>query len=47
MVLASWQQTPEEHEKHLVHRTVLDILKEHRLYAKPSKCDFFKDEIAF
>lgn len=33
----------EEHKEHL--RLVLQTLQEHQLYAKFSKCDFFKEEI--
>jgi hypothetical protein len=34
-----------EHLKHL--KTVLQTLREHKLYAKLSKCEFFKSEISF
>ena len=34
-----------QHEEHL--RLVLDILRENKLYAKISKCDFFKKSIDF
>ncbi|XP_070015995.1 uncharacterized protein [Nicotiana sylvestris] len=34
-----------EHEDHL--RTVLQTLREHRLYAKFSKCEFWLDSVAF
>eukprot|EP00253_Pinus_taeda_P029138 PITA_29138 len=34
--------TMEEHKEHL--RLVLQTLREHQLYAKFSKCDFFKEE---
>src|ERR1700749_2529932 len=40
-----YSRTREEHEKHL--RTVLQLLRENQLYAKLSKCDFFKEEISF
>ena len=33
------------HTKHL--RTVLELLRTHKLYAKSSKCSFFKDELPF
>jgi hypothetical protein len=32
----------EEHEEHL--KSVLQVLREHKLYAKFSKCDFFKNK---
>eukprot|EP00253_Pinus_taeda_P017334 PITA_17334 len=35
----------EEHHEHL--RMVLQTLREHQLYAKFSKCDFFKEEIQY
>ncbi|XP_019189637.1 PREDICTED: uncharacterized protein LOC109184061 [Ipomoea nil] len=35
----------EEHEKHL--RTTLQTLRENQLYAKLSKCEFWKDIVAF
>ena len=35
----------EEHEEHL--RIVLQILKERKLYAKLSKCEFWKEEVKF
>ena len=34
-----------EHMEHL--RTVLGLLRKHRLYAKPKKCDWLKSELAF
>ena len=37
--------SPEEHAEHL--RTVLQILREHQLYAKFSKCQFWLDKVAF
>ena len=40
-----FSNTFEEHERHL--RFVLDKLREHQLYAKLSKCEFFKDSVAF
>ena len=33
----------EEHKEHL--KIVLQELREHQLFAKFSKCDFFKDKI--
>ena len=35
----------EEHKEHL--RLVLQTLREHQLYAKFIKCDFFKEEIQY
>jgi hypothetical protein len=40
-----FSRTKEEHEQHL--RTVLQILRNKQLYAKLSKCEFFKKEIGF
>eukprot|EP00253_Pinus_taeda_P018433 PITA_18433 len=40
-----YSRSQEEHEKHL--RMVLQTLREHQLYAKFSKCDFFKEEIQY
>ncbi|XP_072084528.1 uncharacterized protein [Arachis hypogaea] len=37
--------TVKEHEEHL--RVVLQILKEKKLYAKLSKCEFWKEEVKF
>ncbi|XP_072088049.1 uncharacterized protein [Arachis hypogaea] len=37
--------TEKEHEKHL--KIVLKILKERKLYAKLSKCEFWKEEVKF
>eukprot|EP00253_Pinus_taeda_P016981 PITA_16981 len=37
--------TIEEHQEHL--RKVLQTLREHQLYAKLSKCDFFKEEVQY
>ena len=34
-----------EHEEHL--RMVLEVLREKRLYAKFSKCDFWLDSVSF
>ena len=34
-----------EHQEHL--RTMLQILKEHQLYAKFTKCEFWLDHVAF
>ena len=40
-----YSKSKEEHQKHV--RTVLQTLRENQLYAKLSKCDFFKKEISF
>src|SRR3989442_498431 len=40
-----YSEDPELHEKHL--RTVLQILRERRLYAKFSKCEFWLDHVMF
>ncbi|XP_031099834.1 uncharacterized protein LOC116004033 [Ipomoea triloba] len=40
-----YSKTPEEHEEHL--RTMLQMLREKKLFAKLSKCEFWKDEVAF
>eukprot|EP00253_Pinus_taeda_P012349 PITA_12349 len=40
-----YSRTIEEHHEHL--RMVLQTLREHQLYAKFSKCDFFKEEIQY
>ena len=40
-----YSSSVEEHRKHL--RQVLELLRQHRLYGKMSKCDFFKEEISF
>jgi hypothetical protein len=40
-----YSQTAEEHEKHL--RIVLGKLRQHQLYAKFSKCEFWMEEVAF
>src|SRR5271169_6556717 len=40
-----YSKTPEEHEQHL--RRVLQRLREHQLYAKPSKCTLFTDTIDY
>ena len=34
-----------EHEEHL--RLTLQVLREHQLYAKLSKCDFYRDRIQY
>eukprot|EP00253_Pinus_taeda_P020664 PITA_20664 len=40
-----YSRTIEEHYEHL--RMVLQTLREHQLYTKFSKCDFFKEEIQY
>lgn len=40
-----YSHTMEEHKEHL--RLVLQTLREHQLYAKFNKCDFFKEEIQY
>ena len=40
-----FSKTEEEHEQHL--RMVLDKLREHRLYAKFRKCEFWLREVGF
>jgi len=40
-----YSKTFEEHEKHLI--VVLQILKDKKLYAKMSKCEFWLEEIKF
>jgi hypothetical protein len=40
-----YSKTEEEHEEHL--RLVLKKLREHQLYAKFSKCDFWLEEVSF
>ena len=40
-----YSKSKEEHEEHL--KIVLKVLREHQIYAKFSKCDFFKDKIQY
>ena len=40
-----YSKTKEEHDEHL--RIILQVLREHKLYAKLSKCEFFKDKIQY
>ncbi|XP_056683826.1 uncharacterized protein [Spinacia oleracea] len=40
-----YSKTPEDHEQHL--RVILETLREKRFYAKLSKCEFWKKEVAF
>ena len=38
-----YSKAKEEHDEHL--QIILQVLREHKLYAKFSKCEFFKDKI--
>jgi mannitol/fructose-specific phosphotransferase system IIA component (Ntr-type) len=40
-----YSKSEEEHEKHL--RMVLQVLREHQLYAKLSKCSFYQERIHY
>ncbi|WP_424955321.1 reverse transcriptase family protein, partial [Enterobacter hormaechei] len=40
-----YSKTPEDHEQHL--RIALQTLREHKLYAKYEKCDFWLKEVKF
>ena len=40
-----YSNSKEEHDEHL--KIVIQKLREHQLYAKFSKCDFFKDKIQY
>ena len=40
-----YSKDEEEHEEHL--RLTLQVLREHQLYAKLSKCDFYRDRIQY
>ena len=40
-----YSKTKEEHDEHL--QIILQVLREHKLYAKFSKCKFFKDKIQY
>ena len=40
-----YSKSEEEHKQHL--KIVLEMLRKHQLYAKFSKCDFFKTEIQY
>ena len=40
-----YSKSKEEHKEHL--RIVLKVLREHQLYAKFSKCDFYKPKIQY
>ena len=40
-----YSRTLAEHRKHV--RQVLDVLRQHQLYCKESKCEFFRDHVEF
>ena len=40
-----YSTTPEEHVRHV--RTILAVLRQHKLYAKIQKCEFDKEEMTF
>ena len=40
-----YSKNEEEHEENL--RLTLQLLREHKLYAKLSKCDFYRDRIQY
>ena len=40
-----YSRTLAEHRKHV--RQVLDLLRQHKLYCKESKCDFFREQVEF
>jgi hypothetical protein len=40
-----FSKTLEEHERHV--KQVLEVLRKEKLYAKESKCEFFKEEVEF
>ena len=40
-----YSKNEEEHEEHL--RLTLQLLREHKLYAKMRKCDFYRDRIRY
>lgn len=40
-----YSPSEEEHERHL--RTILQLLREHRLYAKYEKCELWLSEVKF
>lgn len=40
-----FSKTLEEHERHV--KQVLEVLRQEKLYAKESKCEFFKEEVEF
>ena len=40
-----YSKTEEEHKEHL--KIILQVLREHKIYAKLSRCDFYKDKIQY
>ena len=40
-----YSKNEEEHDEHM--RLTLQLIREHKLYAKLSKCDFYKDRIQY
>jgi hypothetical protein len=40
-----YSETLEEHKQHV--QTVLELLRKHKLYAKKSKCEFFRSRVSF
>ena len=40
-----YSRTPEEHEQHV--KRVLELLRQHKLYAKRSKCTFFTEKVEY
>ena len=44
-VILIYSQSEEEHEDHL--RVVLQVLRDHQLYAKFNKCEFWLTEVKF
>ena len=45
MTFLFYSKNEEEHEEHL--RLRLQLLREHQLYEKLSKCDFYRDRIQY
>ena len=40
-----YSKTKQEHDEHL--KIILQVLREHQLYAKFNNCDFYKDKIQY
>ena len=40
-----YSKTKEEHDEHL--QIILQVQREHKLYARFNKCEFFKDKIQY